>query len=34
MIETFRETPEQMGMEPTGADPVTGEFVSIRVNSW
>lgn len=25
MLDTFRETLEQMGVEPTGADPVTGE---------
>lgn len=25
MLETFRETLEQMGVEPSGADPVTGE---------
>lgn len=25
MIETFRETLEQMGIPPTGTDPITGE---------
>jgi hypothetical protein len=32
MIETFQETLQQMGVEPTGADPTTGEPQFILAN--